>query len=80
MCCGLWELLVLSREVSPSCQDQEVGLPLEASVKPTGWPTTGALGRKLKLAVGTVPAAATAVTAWEAELAPAAFPAVRVTV
>jgi hypothetical protein len=37
---------------SPKVQDQEVGLPVEASVKATDVPTAGALGEKVKTEVG----------------------------
>ena len=76
---GFWELLTPSFEPSPKLQDQDMGLPVEASVNATIWPMVGVAGDMLKLAVGTVPAEAATMIGSMAELDPFALLAVRVT-
>jgi hypothetical protein len=46
---GLSDVLV---ELSPKFQVHAVGLPVEVSVNVTVWPVVGALGEKVKAAVG----------------------------
>jgi hypothetical protein len=62
---------------SPKAHDQEVGLPVEVSVKVTVCPTLGALGANLNAAIG---GATLTVTEWLTVLDPAVFAAVSVTV
>jgi hypothetical protein len=49
---GLWRVLVAP---SPKLQDQEAGLPVDASVNWTDWPVTGEDGVALKEATGAAP-------------------------
>ena len=70
---------MLVEEPSPKFQDHAVGLAVELSVKVTVCPVVGALGEKVKAAVGAVAAALT-VTLWLTAFDPTELLAVRVTV
>ncbi len=64
-------------EPSPKVQDQDVGLPVEVSMKATVSPIVGALGEKLKPATE---ATAFTVKVFLVVLEPCALPTVSVTV
>ena len=69
----------MADEGSPKFQDQEVGPPVEVSVKTTSWPGCGEAGAKLNAAVGAVPEEETTTACMTGALEPEPFVDVSVT-
>jgi hypothetical protein len=75
---GSEDALAAPEAGSPKLQLQDVGPPVEASVKLTVWPTSGDGGEKANAAVGAKPAGETMMMR-DNPVEPEEFPAVNVT-